>query len=303
MPTENSDNSVVTDGRPRGVILKEAREKKRLSLEAVHEATKIPLDAIRAIEEGYSIRTLSTFYLRGFIKIYARYLNVDLRLVLGEDYNEKIARPVIQPRQTQPVQDMDFDRTLGHLRKFLTSHQARQALKLLGAVVAIFLLFKLLGAFFHSLGGRPKTEKQISEIKKEKKNKQQKISPDNSVENTKSRTSPATPSGSPQNTAAETKQPAPLPASPVVEKNVVLTARAKADSWLTVKVDGQIVFQSTLKSGAAETWRADKEVEISGKNINRLEFEFNGKMIGTLGRRDKGAQKVIVTKDGLSVTK
>ena len=35
-----------------GVILKQEREAQGLSLDIVHEATKIPLDALRAIEEG-----------------------------------------------------------------------------------------------------------------------------------------------------------------------------------------------------------------------------------------------------------
>ena len=55
-------------------ILKSTREAKGLTLEIVHEATKIPMDALRAIEEGYSVRILSPFYYRGFIKIYAEFL-------------------------------------------------------------------------------------------------------------------------------------------------------------------------------------------------------------------------------------
>src|SRR5271156_977718 len=63
-------------------ILKSTREAKGLTLEIVHEATKIPMDALRAIEEGYSVRILSPFYYRGFIKIYAEFLGLDV----GEMY-------------------------------------------------------------------------------------------------------------------------------------------------------------------------------------------------------------------------
>ena len=68
----------------KGVILKEARESRRISLETVHEATKIPMDALRAIEEGYTVRSLSSFYYKGFIKMYAQYLGVDAREVIEE---------------------------------------------------------------------------------------------------------------------------------------------------------------------------------------------------------------------------
>ena len=46
----------------KGSLLKKVREAKGISLEVVHEHTKIPLDALRALEEGYTIRTLSPFY-------------------------------------------------------------------------------------------------------------------------------------------------------------------------------------------------------------------------------------------------
>src|SRR5271166_3461881 len=77
MSTTNSNN-----GKPS--ILKNTREAKGLTLEIVHEATKIPMDALRAIEEGYSSRILSPFYYRGFIKIYAVFLGLDV----GEMYKE-----------------------------------------------------------------------------------------------------------------------------------------------------------------------------------------------------------------------
>src|SRR6185295_12967123 len=61
-----------------GTFLKQCRQEQGHSLEAVHEATKIPLDVLRGIEEGYKVRTLSPFYYKGFLKLYANYLNVEL---------------------------------------------------------------------------------------------------------------------------------------------------------------------------------------------------------------------------------
>src|SRR5450755_3364014 len=71
MPPTDSNNSKPS-------ILKNTREAKGLTIEIVHEATKIPMDALRAIEEGYSVRILSPFYYRGFIKIYAEFLGLDV---------------------------------------------------------------------------------------------------------------------------------------------------------------------------------------------------------------------------------
>ena len=50
---ESSDSAEAKEPIERaGAILKKARESQGLSLEIVHEATKIPMDALRAIEEG-----------------------------------------------------------------------------------------------------------------------------------------------------------------------------------------------------------------------------------------------------------
>ncbi|MBF0123301.1 MAG: helix-turn-helix domain-containing protein, partial [Candidatus Omnitrophica bacterium] len=66
-----------------GKILKAEREKRALSLDIIHETTKIPMDSLRAIEEGYKIRTLSTFYYKSFVKIYAKYLGMDADKIIA----------------------------------------------------------------------------------------------------------------------------------------------------------------------------------------------------------------------------
>ena len=68
----------------KGLILKETRESKGIDLMSVHEVTKIPMDVLRAIEEGYQVRTLSPFYVKGFMKMYAQYLGLDARPLVDE---------------------------------------------------------------------------------------------------------------------------------------------------------------------------------------------------------------------------
>ena len=81
---DKKDNNSGSDQQPIGKRLKLAREAQGLSLDIVHEGTKIPMDALRAIEEGYSVRTLSPFYFRGFLKMYGEYLHVDVSAVIEE---------------------------------------------------------------------------------------------------------------------------------------------------------------------------------------------------------------------------
>ncbi len=61
-----------------GSKLKQVREAKGISLDDVQAATKIPIDILRSIEQGETIRKLSPIYIKGFLKIYAKFLGVEL---------------------------------------------------------------------------------------------------------------------------------------------------------------------------------------------------------------------------------
>ena len=80
-------------------ILKSTREAKGLTLEIVHEATKIPMDALWAIEEGYSVRILSPFYYRGFIKIYAEFLGLNVEEMYKHYGLDKTPQAHVLPRR------------------------------------------------------------------------------------------------------------------------------------------------------------------------------------------------------------
>lgn len=65
------------DLKEMGVLLKEARERKGLTLEDVAERTKINRRSLEAIEEGRRDRLPHPVYARGFVKNYAALLGLD----------------------------------------------------------------------------------------------------------------------------------------------------------------------------------------------------------------------------------
>ncbi|MFO8027310.1 MAG: helix-turn-helix domain-containing protein [Opitutales bacterium] len=69
-----------------GERLEEARKRKGISLREAAEATKIRGDFLSNIEENKFDFDLPDIYKRGFLKIYARYLKLDVEKVLT-DYN------------------------------------------------------------------------------------------------------------------------------------------------------------------------------------------------------------------------
>jgi hypothetical protein len=171
-------------------------------------------------------------------------------------------------------------------------------------LLALFVLVKIIG-FMGSRKPKPQpaAEKEtvmIEVVKKEVRQAEEAPRQEALIETPKI----IAPKEAPKVTAPAAPEPEAVQNTPppaVVQKDVNLTVRANQNSWLRVKTDGNVVFQSTLRTGAVETWLADQEIEITGRNINQLEFELNGKMIGTLGRKDRNAKKVIITKQGLSV--
>ncbi len=308
----------------KGSLLKKARQQKGISLEIVHEHTKIPLDALRALEEGYTIRTLSPFYQKGFLKIYAQYLECDLKEILGDFKPKEISSSSFMssgiPSRTLPLKSNSFNKNFSFLEKLqdiLTRDRLILLARILGVVFSIFIFFKAVSFVWNKISSRAKKPAVTQESKETKfransKSKKEKPTKDihwgaaSPVEEKSSNPQPqavvesATSSTAPLAAASVATSPEAVGKS---HKNASLSVRPKKNSWLQVKSDGTVVFEAILKKGVTETWYADHEIELSGKNISECEFEVNGKMIGILSRDERRAKKVIVTKNGLSVKK
>jgi len=84
---------------------------------------------------------------------------------------------------------------------------------------------------------------------------------------------------------------------------VEVAVRAIKDTWIQVKTDDKVVFQMTLSKGSMESWSAQKRIQLSGRNIEQLDMEVNGKHIGTLGGTERRIRRVLITQEGLTVKK
>ncbi len=77
--------------REAGFKLKEAREKKRLSLEDVYQKLKIHPRILEALEENRTDLSLSQTHLKGFLKSYATFLGLEAD-TLAQDYLKGLTR-------------------------------------------------------------------------------------------------------------------------------------------------------------------------------------------------------------------
>lgn len=286
MPT-NSSNEKVS-------ILKTTREAKGLTLDIVHEATKIPLDALKAIEEGYSVRILSPFYYRGFIKIYAEFLGLDVKemyVQYGLDQAAPKPAPTStvstpKPSKTIPVKqsrkiapppppNVILEQMQGGVSTFLNPKTFKLIFKIIAFVLVVFLLVKTVGylaLFFHRSGLTSRKQSVV-------------FTQDNSISRHE---------GSMHHDSVQ---------APSEDNRVEVAVRASRDIWLLVKADGQVVYETTLSKGSMENWTADKKIELSGRDIEWLDMEVNNKQIGFLGGGDRRIRKVLITQEGLTVKK
>ena len=306
-------------------LLKETRQQRGITLEMVHEATKVPMDALKSIEQGYSIHKLQSFYYRGFIKIYAKYLELDETQILQEYGMLESVAPKSGSVSLKEVKSSSSPVSSKVIAKessrpVISREMLNKRLGMFAQVVAVifFVLFgfKWAMSFFSKSKKDPK-QVEVSKpvlpkpIKTQTKNSTKNKPKEDATKDTGKEAGLQGPDGSvvEQTPTAETKKEnakvnaSASDKSDKKSKMIELTVRATKSGWLQVKIDGQIVFQSALKKGDSETWKAEKEIELSGRNINLLEFELNGKMLGALGASDRGAKKVVFTKDGLSVKK
>ena len=79
-----------------------------------------------------------------------------------------------------------------------------------------------------------------------------------------------------------------------------LTILAKENCWISLKVDGRVVFQSVLTKGRSNNWQGKERMELSLGNAGAVDLEVNGKLISNLGKKGQALKNILITKEGLS---
>lgn len=271
----------MDDRAQKGLILKKAREAKGITLEMVQDATKIPLDSLKAIEEGYRVRTLTDFYYRAFMKMYAKYLGLDIAAIL-EDY-----KPEQFPRAEKSQKEKGSWRPKPS--SFVNKQVLRTVVKAALFFIVLLLCFRMGSCWFKSRASvptKPKTESKKADTSRSEKFKF---------------FSKRTPADKPKTTRTpETSSPAPAAFKPS-HKKIHLTVRTKKETWISVRVDGVVMSRTSFKKGSVESWTALESIELSGKNLNNLEFELNGQPTNPFGKTHRSIKKILINQDGFKI--
>jgi len=249
-----------------GKTLKKIRESKHVSIEDASEKTRIPKKIIATIEDDRLSEMSSVFYARGFVKSYAKFLEA-----LEEDKVKEFLSTGQKKDATQLL--LKDEKVPGD---WFLKHKKQVARGILAAFSVWLLLFSLMqvGKFVRNACARYKT--RATERKKD-------------VEK-----------------AATVKAILPAPAQEKEEpalaekksKDFQIEIIARYHTWIQVVSDGVLSFRGSIKKGTSDTWRAKKKIELELGNAGAVTLSFNGKNLGSPGK--KGEKKILViTKDGV----
>ncbi|MCL4473617.1 MAG: DUF4115 domain-containing protein [Actinobacteria bacterium] len=212
-----------------GTTLRDARVRRDISLQQAEDETKIRVKYIQAMEnEDFDVLPAGT-YVKGFLRTYAEYLDLDAQLLIDE-YNDRFGsgehrEHLIQPPRTAKTETAP------------KAHRKHQTNYILVAVLAVVII-----AVLAYLGWGNSSSQKPSLVTT--------ADTGNTVQ-TATETTPA----------AAPPAPSPTPTQTVLAQLQSVTFTATSTSnWIEVRgnnANGDVVWAGTLSSGDSKTLKAE----------------------------------------------
>jgi len=233
-----------------GQLLREAREKKGLSIAQVEEDTRIRRAQIEALEQDDRTKLPSGIYRKGLLQSYAQYLGLDLKEIAalkGPEEERAVPVPIVaegfEPPKGMAITSWLFiDIFLGIL-----------------IVASAFVVGSLAyNRWAPSLPASSSTPTRGASL-----------------------ASPVI-QFTPTDTPAPTITPTQIP-SGRLQLDVQITAR----TWLEVAVDAEPAFRGLIEAGTNWSWFAEDSIAMHVGNAGGLLVTLNGEELGPLGGQDQ----------------
>jgi cytoskeletal protein RodZ len=268
-----------------GNCLKEARAKKAVTLEEVHSRIKIHPRVLLLLEEEKFDKLPSPMFVKSFLRSYAEFLEVNPEDII-QQYEKRGEKPPEQVLYIKPAAEKDRP-------PFLDKNT-------LNAVVAVALLAAVfVGGFFVIRAGMAWFSKEWSSWQKKDKPKGVKKTSSSGTQQPKS-SRPAAPVES-TGKSDEWLRSVAMDNFPKISKNTPLDLQIRAldNVWIKVTCDGKVLFQSILKKGASESWKANDQVEVWTGNSSSMSLTLNRYSLGSPG---KGViKRMVINREGVRI--
>ena len=235
-----------------GMILREARLAKGVSLSEVEKGTSIRSRYLEAVENDAYDKTPGEVFLKGIIRNYGNYLGLN-GPELVDMYKAAAAGVSADSVRSAGIREVEKVRLNIQLKEKRDIGSGTGRMELPGfsgrqCLVGLAVVALLAGGYF----AVPKA-----------------------VEYFQSR-----PQSAP---AQEEQQPAPAAAAPVVLDKVVVDMEANGPCWLEVNADGQEIFAGMLQPKDKKTYEAKEKLIIKYGNIGVMNVKVNGEPVNLQG--------------------
>ncbi|WP_315437008.1 RodZ domain-containing protein [uncultured Selenomonas sp.] len=253
-----------------GDILRREREKQGLTIADIEKGTSIRGLYIEHIERGNIAELPGLVYAKGFVRNYAKFLNLDAEPLVQQfaEENGSMSAPAPPPTEAPPRRISLSNVGDESLSQISIGSSSSSYAGIFGKLaVGIIVLVALVG------GGAA----VISAI-------------NSSVQET------------PQAPSVKTEQPATASAAAEADASDAARTAANADGvrvsvtlsercWTEVSVDGKEVFEGIIESGKTESWQGRESVVVRAGNASALDVTFNGKKLGKFGENGEVVER------------
>ena len=255
-----------------GRRLREAREAKGSTLEEAEAATRIRAHFLESLEAGdFAAFGGGDVQVRGFLRIYARYLELSPEDVLGR-YSAEVGGTEFSPGELgqdqaisgPPDATEDLTSIKFHPRDIPVGSSLPRWMSVKTVIIVGLLLTTLLVilALVTYLMNRPENEQLLAPL------------------------AGTTPTQIAYAPAATSPVDQPTPTFAVsTNGRITLSLEAAEHVQVRVIIDGEVVFQEMMVSGQVETWTDDNWIQVETGNGAALKVTVNGTALGRMGER------------------
>ncbi|VAX25441.1 hypothetical protein MNBD_IGNAVI01-441 [hydrothermal vent metagenome] len=263
-----------------GEELKSLREKKAISLNEIHDKTRIDAKYLSEIENG-NFDVLPEVYIRAFLRKYANMIEVDEEEIISKyeiakgEGSEEVDQRKLKKIELDKVPDEKSPGTYDDLEDEVpekqeeTTDDKNKNVVLLGTFVLISLIVLIIYFFFFSNSSEEIIiEKPINEIVSEKT--EVLSEPNANVTEKRFESKP------------QTKTSVPITVS---HDSLNLRINAIDTAWMRVTIDNKFGDEFTLNPRLSKTLKAKTNFKLLIGNAGGVELYLNGKKLPKFGKK------------------
>ncbi len=252
-----------------GSILRQRRLERSLSLEEAHQATKITLPNLTALEEDNFAVFPNRVYARAFLRDYSNYLGLDSGELL-QRYEEEWVNKQSEAAAENKVSDQQIKpKSTGRAIKW------GLALTVLVVAVAAFVFASLRPTGVRAIIAEAPKALSLFAGKKATAEKEPHVHQAPKPQKAEQAALPKT--------LEHPVAPKPAPAEQAPKHKLVLEVSTIGSAWLEIEADGKIIVRDIVPANWTKTIYADRLIKIRTGNAGAVHLTLNGKKLGPMG--------------------